>query len=74
MSSLLIITLAAVALAIFLLAIGIILKPAGRFPNTHVGGNEAMRRRGISCHTSQHRDAQRAQSLAERIAAQERAH
>ncbi len=63
------ISLLAMALVVFLLSIGVILKKNGRFPSTHVGGNKAMQQRGISCHTSQHRDAQHHQTLAERLAA-----
>lgn len=63
-----IVSLLAVGLAVLLLAVGIIFKKSGRFPNTHVGGNRAMRERGISCHTSQHKEAQSHQNLAERIA------
>lgn len=62
------ISLLAMALVVFLLSIGLIFKKNGRFPSTHVGGNNAMQQRGISCHTSQHRDAQRHQTLAERLA------
>ena len=64
-------SLLAVGLAVLLLAVGIIFKKNGRFPNTHVGGNRAMRERGISCHTSQHKEAQSHQNLAERIASHE---
>ncbi len=71
MSLLFIVTTIIVALAVVLLAIGIILRRDGRFPSTHVGSNEAMRERGIGCHTSQHRDAQGPRSLAERRAARE---
>ncbi|MDO4995382.1 MAG: hypothetical protein Q4E32_10345 [Bacteroidales bacterium] len=35
------------------LAISILLKKNGRFPNTHVSGNKAMRDRGITCVQSQ---------------------
>lgn len=66
-----IISLLAVGLAVLLLAVGIIFKKNGRFPNTHVGGNRAMRERGISCHTSQHKEAQSHQNLAERVASHE---
>ena len=66
-----IVSLLAVGLAVLLLAVGIIFKKIGRFPNTHVGGNRAMRERGISCHTSQHKEAQSHQNLAERIASHE---
>ncbi|WP_297178892.1 hypothetical protein [uncultured Porphyromonas sp.] len=66
-----IVSLLAVGLAVLLLAVGIIFKKNGRFPNTHVGGNRAMRERGISCHTSQHKEAQSHQNLAERVASHE---
>nr|WP_314688294.1 hypothetical protein [uncultured Porphyromonas sp.] len=66
-----IVSLLAVGLAVLLLAVGIIFKKNGRFPNTHVGGNWAMRERGISCHTSQHKEAQSHQNLAERVASHE---
>ena len=66
-----IVSLLAVGLAVLLLAVGIILKKNGRFPNTHIGGNRAMRERGISCHTSQHKEAQSHQNLAERVASHE---
>ena len=29
-----------------------------RFPNIHIGGNKALKQRGISCATSQDREAQ----------------
>ena len=66
-----IVSLLAVGLAVLLLAVGIIFKKNGRFPNTHIGGNRAMRERGISCHTSQHKEAQSHQNLAERVASHE---
>ena len=66
-----IVSLLAVGLAVLLLAVGIIFKKNGRFPNTHVGGNRAMRERGISCNSSQHKEAQSHQNLAERIASHE---
>ena len=66
-----IVSLLAVGLAVLLLAVGIIFKKNGRFPNTHVGGNRSMRERGISCHTSQHKEAQIHQNLAERVASHE---
>ncbi len=65
--SLFVITLLIVGLAVVLLSVRIILSKKGRFPNTHVGGNKALRRQGISCHTSQHRDAQHHRTLADRV-------
>lgn len=38
-----------IALSMALLSIKILLKKGGRFPNTHVGGNAALRREGITC-------------------------
>lgn len=64
----LLISVGVVALVVVLLSVGILLRSNGRFPDTHVGSNPAMRERGIACHTSQHRDAQTARGLRERIA------
>ena len=50
-------TLLIITISIALLAIKIIIKKNGRFPNTHVGGNKAMRKRGIKCVQSQDKDA-----------------
>ena len=30
----------------------------GRFPSIHIGGNKALKQRGITCATSQDREAQ----------------
>ena len=57
-------TLLIIAISIVLLAIKIIIKKNGRFPNTHVGGNKEMRRRGIKCVQSQDRDARRNNPMA----------
>jgi len=51
------ITVLIVAISIAFLAIGIILRKNGKFPNTHVSGNKAMRKRGIGCVQSQDREA-----------------
>ena len=47
-----------VAICVFFLCIGIIIK--GKFPNTHVSGNKEMRKRGIGCVQSQDREARKA--------------
>lgn len=52
-------TLLIIAISIVLLAITILIKKNGRFPNIHVGGNKHMRKRGIKCVQSQDRDARR---------------
>ena len=54
-----IITMLIVAICLALLAIKIIFKKNGRFPNTHVSGSKAMRQRGIGCVQSQDREAQK---------------
>ena len=57
-------TLLIIAICVTLLAIKVIIKKNGRFPNTHVGGNKEMRRRGIKCVQSQDRDARRKNPMA----------
>lgn len=59
MIKLLLLTTLIVAICIALMAITIIIKKNGRFPNTHVGGNKEMRKRGIKCVEAQDKDARR---------------
>ena len=47
-----------IAISVALLAIKIIIKKNGRFPNTHISGSKAMRDRGIGCVQSQDYAAQ----------------
>lgn len=49
-------TLIIVAVCIALLCVKILFKKNGRFPNTHVSGSKAMRKRGIGCVQSQDRE------------------
>lgn len=42
-------SVALVAIAMLGLAIRILLKRNGQFPNTHIGGNKHMKQRGIYC-------------------------
>lgn len=55
MTKILIPTIIIVATAIVLLSVGIIIK--GRFVNSHVSGNRALRRKGIHCAQQQDREA-----------------
>ena len=55
----LMLTLPIIAISFALLAITIIIKKNGKFPNIHIGGNKHMRKRGIKCAQSQDRDARR---------------
>ena len=45
----LLITLIIVGISMAFLAIKLIVKKNGRFPNTHIGHSAAMRKRGITC-------------------------
>ena len=42
-----------------LLGIRVFFTKNGKFSNTHIGGNEAMRKKGIDCATSQDREEQK---------------
>lgn len=42
-----------VAMAVMALAVTILLKKDGKFPELHIGKNEKLREKGISCATSQ---------------------
>ena len=53
------ITLLIVAICVVLLGVRIFFVKGGKFPNSHVSGNKAMRDRGIGCVQSQDREAQR---------------
>ena len=53
-----------IAISFVLLAITIIIKKNGRFPNIHVSSNKGLRKRGIKCAQSQDRDARRKNPMA----------
>ena len=55
----LLLTLLIIAISFALLAITIIIKKNGKFPNLHIGGSKEMRKRGIKCTQSQDKDARR---------------
>ena len=59
MLKILLITMLIVAICVPLLAIKIIVKKNGRFPNIHVSGSKDMRKRGIGCVQSQDRAARK---------------
>ena len=50
-------TILAVAAAVALLCVRILLKKDGRFSSQHIAENSLMRKRGITCATSQDRNA-----------------
>jgi hypothetical protein len=49
MLKIVLLTLIIVGFSMTMLAIKMIVKKNGRFPNTHVGHSAAMRKRGITC-------------------------
>jgi len=55
----LILSMVLMALVAFLMSVGILFRKNGRFPNTHIGGNKEMAKRGITCATSQDREARK---------------
>lgn len=61
------ITGAIIALAFLLLGIKVIFVKGGRFPNTHISGNKALKKQGIGCAKSMDREAQNKKSLLDLI-------
>ena len=57
------ITLLIVAICIALLGLRIFFVKGGKFPNTHVSGNKALRKKGIKCVQSQDREARQPNKL-----------
>ena len=53
------ITIAAVAVAILLLCVRVLIKKDGKFSSEHISENKRMRQDGIHCATSQDREARR---------------
>lgn len=54
-----IISVVLLLLGILLLGFKVFFIKDGEFPNIHIGGNKALRKKGIGCATSQDRDAQK---------------
>jgi hypothetical protein len=52
---------------LILFCIKIIIKKNGRFPNTHVGGNPALSKKGIKCAQAQDFEARLTLNLFERL-------
>lgn len=53
------ITLLIVAICIALLGVRTFFVKGGKFPNSHVSGNKALRKKGISCAQSQDKEARK---------------
>ncbi|MDR2968579.1 MAG: hypothetical protein LBV32_03120 [Tannerellaceae bacterium] len=56
-----------ILICVALLAIKVIVKKDGEFPNTHVGGNKALGEKGIYCVKTQQRLAGMRKNLEERL-------
>ena len=54
-----ILAVALVSIAMFGLAIRILLRKGGKFPNTHVSGNRYLKKNGVYCYQTQDKLAQR---------------
>lgn len=63
----LLLTVIILVICVALLAITIIVKKGGKFPNTHVGGNKALREKGIHCAKTQQKEAMMQKDLSERM-------
>lgn len=57
--SVLLLSIVLMALVFVFLGIQILFKKNGRFPNSHIGGNKEMAKRGIQCATTQDRMARK---------------
>lgn len=58
------ISLLIVAICVALLGVNIFFTRKKKFPNTHVSGNKALRKKGIDCVQSQDRNARKENKLA----------
>ena len=60
-------TVIILVISVVLLSIKVLLKKGGRFPNTHVGGNRALGKKGIHCAKTQDREQARQRNLYDRV-------
>ncbi len=60
-------TLGFITVAFILLAIKIIIKKGGKFPNFHIGGNKALADKGITCALSTDAKDRKITSLKDRL-------
>ena len=51
----LLITVIILVICVVLLSVKVLFKKGGKFPNTHIEGNAALREKGICCAKTQHR-------------------
>lgn len=63
----LLITFIILVICVVLLSVKVIFKKNGRFPNTHIEGNAALRKKGICCAKSQHKRDNKQKNLYDRL-------
>ena len=56
-----------IGICFILLAVKIIFVKGGKFPQTHISGNAALRKKGIGCAKSMDREAQQRKTLSDLI-------
>ncbi|MGL5787925.1 MAG: hypothetical protein ACRCX4_14095 [Bacteroidales bacterium] len=67
MLKVLLIVIIIVGISVLLLGIKVFFTKNGKFPNTHIGGNKALSKRGISCAKTDDKLAQQKQGLFDRL-------
>lgn len=55
--SVIILAIILVGLAILAMSVGVLLKKDGKFPELHISKNKEMKKRGVSCVSSQDKEA-----------------
>lgn len=60
-------TVIILGICVVLLSIRLLLQKNGAFPNLHIGGNQALRDKGLACARTQDRERLKHKNLAERL-------
>lgn len=63
----LLLTIIIILVCVVLLSVKILLKKGGEFPNTHVGGNKELSKKGITCAKTQNHEVLNHKNLEERL-------
>lgn len=71
MFKVLLIVIIIVGISVLLLGIKVFFTKNGKFPNTHIGGNKALSKKGITCAKTDDKLAQQKQGLFDRVDNQE---
>ncbi|MGL4331549.1 MAG: hypothetical protein ACRCZQ_10260 [Bacteroidales bacterium] len=71
MFKVLLIVIIIVGISVLLLGIKVFFTKNGKFPNTHIEGNKALSKKGITCAKTDDKQAQQKQGLFDRVENQE---